>query len=125
MAIDTATETLRSFSEAARRLPPLRKGRPVHPATLWRWATRGVRTRDGISVRLETLKLGGTCCTSDEALARFFRALSADRLQSPETADRLNLPREIAHDSEGGHRNPDGGITEGVTENSNMTAATV
>jgi hypothetical protein len=78
MPIDPATETLRSFAEAARRLPPLRKGRPVNPATLWRWATRGVRTRDGVPVRLEILKLGGTCCTSDEALARFFRALSAD-----------------------------------------------
>jgi hypothetical protein len=76
MAIDPATETLRSFADAARLLPALRKGRPVHPATLWRWATRGVRTRGGVTVRLEILKLGGTCCTSDEALTRFFRTLS-------------------------------------------------
>jgi hypothetical protein len=78
MPIDPATETLRSFVEAARRLPTLRKGKPVNPATIWRWATRGVRTRGGITVRLEILKLGGTCCTSDEALARFFQTLSAD-----------------------------------------------
>jgi hypothetical protein len=78
MAIDPATETLRSFADAARRLPPLRKGRPVNPATLWRWATRGVRTRGGVTVRLEILRLGGTCATSDEALARFFQALTAD-----------------------------------------------
>ena len=78
MSIDPTTKTLRSFIEAARRLPSLRKGRPVSPATIWRWATRGVRTRGGVTVRLEILKLGGTCCTSDEALARFFRALSDD-----------------------------------------------
>ena len=78
MAIDPAAETLRSFAEAARRLPPLRKGRPVSPTTVWRWATRGVRSRSGVTVRLETLKVGGTCCTSDEALARFFRVLSTD-----------------------------------------------
>jgi hypothetical protein len=78
MPIDPKTESLLSFIEAARRLPSLRKGRPVSPATIWRWATRGVRTRGGVTVRLEILKLGGTCCTSDEALARFFQALSAD-----------------------------------------------
>jgi hypothetical protein len=82
MAIDPATETLRTFAEAARRLPPLRKGRPVNPATLWRWATRGVRTRGGVIVRLEILRLGGTCCTSAEALARFFRALTAGTAQA-------------------------------------------
>jgi hypothetical protein len=27
-------------------------------------------------VRLETIKVGGTCCTSVEALTRFFRALT-------------------------------------------------
>ena len=83
MPIDPKTESLLSFIEAARRLPSLRKGRPVSPATIWRWATRGVRTRGGVTVRLEILKLGGTCCTSDEALARFFQALSADPTDEP------------------------------------------
>ena len=79
MAIDESCEALRPFAEAARRLPALRGGKPVHPATVWRWATRGVRGRDGTVVRLQMIKLGGTCCTSDAALARFFRALSAER----------------------------------------------
>ena len=76
MAIDPNTETLRPLAEAARRLPALRGGRPVNPTTLWRWATRGVRSRGGLTVKLETLKVGGTCCTSDEALARFFQGLT-------------------------------------------------
>jgi hypothetical protein len=78
MAIDPTAETLRSFAEAARRLPALRGGRPVHPTTVWRWATRGVRDPAGNAVLLETIKVGGTCCTSDQALARFFRALTAE-----------------------------------------------
>jgi hypothetical protein len=86
MAIDPSTEVLRPFAEASRRLPALRGGRPVHPTTLWRWAARGVRGRDGVTVRLESIKVGGTCCTSDEALLRFIHALSADSRQSPAAA---------------------------------------
>ena len=86
MAIDALTETLRSFAEAARRLPALRAGKPVNPSTLWRWTTRGVRARDGLIVRLESIKVGGTCCTSDEALLRFFHALSTDDRQLPSPA---------------------------------------
>ena len=88
MAIDALTEKLRSFAEAAQRLPALRCGKPVNPSTVWRWTTRGVRDRDGLIVRLEAIKVGGTCCTSDEALQRFFHALSADQ---PQTLDLSNL----------------------------------
>lgn len=85
MAIDLLTETIRSFAEAARRLPALRGGRYVSPTTIWRWTKRGVRDRHGVRVRLETIKLGGTCCTSDEALVRFFHALNDDTLQPQQT----------------------------------------
>jgi hypothetical protein len=64
------TEQTIPFAEAARRLPRLRAGRPVSPATLWRWASRGLR-----GVRLETVRVGGTTCTSVEALRRFFARL--------------------------------------------------
>jgi hypothetical protein len=76
MPIDPATEVLRPLAEAARQLPPLRRGKAVSASTVWRWATRGVRARNGVTVRLETIKIGGTCCTSDEALVRFFHALT-------------------------------------------------
>ena len=55
------TEKLVSLPGATRLLP----GRP-HISTLWRWATRGVR-----SVRLETTLIGGRRYTSHEALERF------------------------------------------------------
>ena len=73
--IDLTTETVLPFSEAARRLPRLCAGRPVHPSTLWRWASSGIR-----GVRLETVRVGGTTCTSVEAFSRFFAALSGSPL---------------------------------------------
>jgi hypothetical protein len=81
MPIDPATEVLRPLADAARQLPPLRGGKPVWPSTVWRWATRGIRDRNGAVVRLEIIKLGGTCCTSEQALTRFFRALTEDAEQ--------------------------------------------
>src|SRR5262245_30283973 len=86
MAIDPAIETLRSLADAARRLPLLRQGKPVSPSTLWRWAKRGIRTRHGAVLRLERIKLGGTCCTSEEALLRFFRALTEGAHHVPQSA---------------------------------------
>jgi hypothetical protein len=71
MPIDPLIEQTIALAEAARRLPRLRAGRPVAPATLWRWASHGLR-----GVRLETVRVGGTCCTSVEALQRFFAALN-------------------------------------------------
>ncbi len=41
------------------------------PATLYRWALKGVR-----GVRLETVMMGGRRYTSDEAVDRFFARLS-------------------------------------------------
>jgi hypothetical protein len=79
MAIDPLTEQLRSFAEAAGRLPALRGGKSVNPSTVWRWTKRGVRARNGVRIRLEAIKVGGTGCTSDQALLRFFRALSDDQ----------------------------------------------
>jgi len=37
-----------------------------HFSTLYRWALKGFR-----GVRLETIRIGGTLCTSKEALQRF------------------------------------------------------
>jgi hypothetical protein len=68
--IDPFAEEVIPLAAAAARLPRLRAGRPVNTGTLWRWAGQGLR-----GVRLETLSLGGTRCTSVEALRRFFAAL--------------------------------------------------
>ena len=74
--IDLTTETLVSFTEACQRLPRRRAGKRPHPNTLYRWASGG-----GRGERLETIRVGGTLCTSLEALQRFFDRLTggADR----------------------------------------------
>jgi hypothetical protein len=74
--IDTSTEIVLPFSAAARRIPSIRAGRPVSPATLWRWASVGCRGRNGQRIKLETIRIGGSTCTSLEALKRFFHRLS-------------------------------------------------
>jgi hypothetical protein len=70
--IDITRETLLTLAQAADELPRRRRGKKTHLSTLYRWATAGCR-----GVRLETLQIGATRCTSREALQRFFEALTA------------------------------------------------
>jgi hypothetical protein len=72
--IDSATETLVSLADAARTLPRRRRGRAVHVSCIYRWTTTGLR-----GVVLESLQVGGSRCTSQEALQRFFMRLSEPR----------------------------------------------
>lgn len=69
--IDLTNENVLSFADAAERLSRRRAGKKPHVATLYRWAMRGCR-----GVKLETLRVGGTLCTSVEALQRFCERLS-------------------------------------------------
>lgn len=76
--LDITTERIVSFSEAAGLLPRRRRGRKPHVATLYRWSDRGCR-----GVVLETVQVGGTRCTSIEALQRFFDRLSQKPAPTP------------------------------------------
>lgn len=71
--IDIATEIVLSLTEAATRLPRRKKGKKPHLATLYRWAKQGVK-----GCRLETIQIGGTLCTSMEAMQRFFNRMTSD-----------------------------------------------
>ena len=86
--IDIASETVLTLTAAAKRLPQRRRGSRPHVATLYRWSQRGVK-----GVRLETIQVGGTCCTSIEALQRFFDTLSEPR--APASNKRPDRQREI------------------------------
>jgi len=72
MAASLLDESPLTLAEAAKALPPLRGGKRVHLATLYRWVSRGVA-----GVRLESLRLGRTVVTSREALQRFAERLGA------------------------------------------------
>ena len=74
MSIDIKTERLISLAQAARTLPPRRRGRPVHPATIYRWASRGLS-----GIVLETVQAGGSRVTTLDAMERFFCRLAEMR----------------------------------------------
>jgi len=59
-------------------LPRRRSGKRPHISTIFRWAQRGVH-----GVQLETIRIGGTLCTSEEALVRFFQRLSSHNPECP------------------------------------------
>jgi hypothetical protein len=78
MEINAFEEEVLTFAQAAKILPRRRSGKKTHVCTLYRWATCGIK-----GIILETIKIGGTTCTSREALQRFFEALSEPRKQIP------------------------------------------
>lgn len=87
MAIDPNTETLISLSEATRHLPRRRGQKKPHISCLYRWTTSGCK-----GMVLESIQVGGTRCTSKEALARFFRRLTDG--QAPDDAPKVRSATE-------------------------------
>jgi hypothetical protein len=71
MAIDPSSESLISLSQAAAMLPRRRRNKKPHVSCIYRWTVCGCR-----GVILESIQVGGTRCTSKEALARFLEALT-------------------------------------------------
>jgi len=88
--IDISTETVVSLSEATRHLPR-RRGKWPHVSCLYRWTQRGCK-----GIRLETIQIGGTRCTSVEALQRFFEALTAPTAPAAPTTTSRARQRSIA-----------------------------
>ncbi|MCC7350038.1 MAG: DUF1580 domain-containing protein [Phycisphaerales bacterium] len=75
------SETCMSLKEAA-GLPELQSGgRGPHLATVWRWASAGVR-----GVVLETGRIGGKRVTSAEAVRRFLARLAGDQVMPASAA---------------------------------------
>jgi hypothetical protein len=67
----TIDETIIPPPEATKEVPRRRRGRKTHVSTIYRWMTSGCR-----GIVLESIQVGGTRCTSREALQRFFDRLS-------------------------------------------------
>jgi len=81
--ISLETETVLTLADAAKRLPARRSGKKPHISCLYRWAQDGV-----CGVRLETIRVGGTLCTSLEALQRF-----CNKCTSPNVAPTSRITR--------------------------------
>ena len=93
MSIDLRTEQIYPLREIADLpcLPRRRRGARLHVSTLIRWCTTGVR-----GVRLEALRVGGTLCTSVQALQRFFDRLSRNAAITPTGATTSDQDRYTA-----------------------------
>lgn len=73
--VDVTTETLLTLTQAGALVGK-------HVVTVYRWSTRGLR-----GAVLETLQVGGTRCTSREALQRFFAELSKEKAAGAQSAE--------------------------------------
>jgi hypothetical protein len=87
---------------AARRLPELsRDGRRPDIASLYRWTGKGLR-----GIRLESVQIGGSRCTSVEAVRRFINALTLREVGpaavSENTYDAEQAEKELAAQWRGG-----------------------
>jgi hypothetical protein len=83
MSITLAEDVAPLGKAGGKFLPSRRKGRPVHASCLFRWAKYGLR-----GVKLETIRIGGTLCTSRQALERFFARLAELDSEVETPADR-------------------------------------
>ena len=72
MAIDITTETVITPAKATEYCPERRRGVRPNIATIYRWMMNGVH-----GIKLESILVGGTRCTSVDAMQRFFDALTA------------------------------------------------
>jgi hypothetical protein len=93
--IDINNEELLLLRDAAAILPRRRRGRKPNVSTLWRWVKRGHR-----GTRLEAVAVGGSLCTSREALQRFMLRLTAARGLGDPQVLAVQTPRQRRHDAE-------------------------
>ena len=90
--IDPNQETLLSLTQTAKELPVRRGGKRAHVSCVYRWTKAGCK-----GVILESIQVGGTRCTSREALARFFDRLTDRQSVSVPTSSKAhNRPVETA-----------------------------
>jgi hypothetical protein len=94
MTIDL-TEPLIPLTQVSRLpfIPRRRKGKKLNVATVFRWASTGIR-----GVKLEVVRVGGTLCTSRAALLEFFRALT--QANSDAAASVTRTPKQRQHANE-------------------------
>lgn len=90
--IDATSESLVSLTDAAKLLPARRGGKRPHISCIYRWTVAGCK-----GIKLESIQVGGTRCTSHEALGRFFERLS-ERVGTSEQQPTVRTPNRRARD---------------------------
>ena len=64
-------EKIIPLRDVPKHLPPRPNGKKLHISACYRWIGPGIR-----GIRLESIKVGGTTCTSLEAIQRFSERLT-------------------------------------------------
>lgn len=82
---DVLSESVLTLAEATRSLPTI-GGQPLHPSTIFRWVTKGVRVAGAQRLKLEAARLGSRIVTSREALARFTASLQTSAVTPEESS---------------------------------------
>src|SRR6516165_2362215 len=95
---DISSESTISLTQAARLLPPGRRGRPVSLSCILRWVLTGATGPSGERVRLEAGRLGARWVTSREAIQRFAERLTPRLDAETGTAPRSPASRRRASD---------------------------
>lgn len=95
MPIDSREEQCHTLQGIRKFLPDTSRGNKPHQSVVYRWITRGLKARDGSTVKLECLICGGAICTSREAVERFFAELTARSglVEKPAVASRREHQR--------------------------------
>jgi len=94
--IDIQAERLFPVRNPPRDVSPILGEKWPHPATLYRWAKCGLH-----GVKLETLRVGGTLCTSLEALQRFCERLTASTTAPTQPPAASPTARRRSHERAG------------------------
>src|SRR5438034_6125001 len=71
------------LSQAARRFPPNRKGRPVTLSCILRWVLEGVRGPIGERINLEAARCAGKWLTTPGAIERFIARQTPNMQERP------------------------------------------
>jgi hypothetical protein len=100
VAANLLSETLISFSEAARLIPAYRGQGRCNPSTIFRWATIGITAPSGERVFLEVIRLGGRYLTTREALERWAHRLTPTRDDAEPTRPTPRTPGRRQRESE-------------------------
>jgi hypothetical protein len=98
---DISVEEPIRLHEAARIAGTGKRGRPIHPSTVFRWIWDGVRGPGGELVRLEGLRIGKHWATSKQALQRFFEELTPEVAGRSKGHPRSQTRRQKAADRAG------------------------
>ena len=122
MAIDLLNEATVSLGDARRDLIPRKNGKPISPATLYRWIDQGVRAGDGSRVKFPAVRIGRDLVTTRESVKRFFDELMRRSGYQPPAADDGELPAETEHQLRAAGLLPDSATASGPNVTKKKTA---